>query len=110
MASPEKFTDYEVSSGNIFADLDLPNAEELNTKATLAARIVVLIQKRGLTQAKAAQLMGIDQPKVSDLNRGRLEKFSIERLCELLTRLGCDIKITIHQRLTGNGRITVTPR
>ncbi len=104
-----KFTDYKISSGNVFRDLELPDAEELNTKANLAIEIARLIRKRALTQIDAARILGIDQPKVSAIVRGRLDKFSVERLCELLTRLGCDVDIRVRERRRKTlGRLTVS--
>ena len=85
---PKRELDYAVSSGNVFADLGLPNPEELLAKAELAHKITVLIQQRGLTQAQAAKLLGVDQPKISSLIRGPLTGFSIERLMRFLLRLG----------------------
>lgn len=93
---PKKEVDYVVSSGNVFADLGLPNPEKALAKAELANKISVLIQERKLTQAKAAKLLGIDQPKVSMLLRGRLTGFSIERLMRFLMLLGQDISISVH--------------
>jgi predicted XRE-type DNA-binding protein len=87
--------DYVVSSENVFADLGLPNPEEALAKAELAHKIAVLIQERDLTQSQAAKLLGIDQPKVSLLLRGRLTGFSIERLMRFLLLFGQDIKIII---------------
>ncbi len=87
--------DYVVSSGNFFADLGLPNPEEALAKAELAHKITVLIRERGLTQTQAAKLLGVDQPKVSALIRGRLAGFSLERLMRFLLLLGQDIKITV---------------
>jgi predicted XRE-type DNA-binding protein len=92
---PKRKLDYVVSSGNVFADLGVPNPEEAFAKAELANKISVLIRQRGLTQAKAAKLLGIDQPKVSMLLRGRLTGFSLERLMRFLMLLGQDIKITV---------------
>jgi predicted XRE-type DNA-binding protein len=92
---PKHEVDYVVSSGNVFADLGLPNPEEALAKAELANKISVLIQERKLTQAKAAKLLGIDQPKVSMLLRGRLTGFSLERLMRFLLLLGQDIRITV---------------
>jgi len=104
-----KFTDYKISSGNVFRDLELPDAEEMNTKANLAIEIARLIRKRALTQIDAARILGIDQPKVSAIVRGRLDKFSVERLCELLTRLGCDVDIRVRERRRKTlGRLTVS--
>jgi predicted XRE-type DNA-binding protein len=95
MTMPKRELDYTVSGGNVFADLGLPNPEELFAKAELAHKITVLIRERGLTQAQAAELLGVDQPKVSALIRGRLTGFSIERLMRFLLALGQDIKIKV---------------
>jgi predicted XRE-type DNA-binding protein len=85
----------EESSGNVFADLGLENPEELLAKAALAHRIGDIIAQRKITQAKAAQLLGIDQPKVSALMRGKLDGFSIDRLFRFLNALGSDVDIII---------------
>ncbi|MCI0641104.1 MAG: helix-turn-helix domain-containing protein [Gemmataceae bacterium] len=85
----------EPSSGNVFADLGLPNAEELLAKAELVQRISDQIEERKLTQAQAAALLGIDQPKVSALLRGKLDGFSTERLFRFLNALGNEIEVVI---------------
>jgi predicted XRE-type DNA-binding protein len=97
------------SSGNVFADMGLTEPEEELTKAQLASHIRHVIKRRHLTQAAAAVLMGIDQPKVSALLNGRLANFSSERLMRLLTSLGQDIDITIREkpRNRAQGRIRV---
>lgn len=82
-------------SSNVFADLGLPNPEERLAKAQLAHAISRVIKERGLTQREAATLMGIDQPKVSHVLRGRLADFSTERLMGFLTGLGRDIEIVV---------------
>jgi predicted XRE-type DNA-binding protein len=86
------------SSGNVFADLNLPRADELLAKAELAAKIIAEIQLRRLPQSEAAAILGIDQPKVSALKQGKLSGFSIERLMRLLVRLGRDVEITVRSR------------
>ena len=93
----KRATDIPVTagSGNVFADIGLPEAEEELTKAQLATHIRQVIKNRRLTQNAAAKLMGIDQPKVSALLNGRLANFSSERLMRLLTALGQDVDITI---------------
>jgi predicted XRE-type DNA-binding protein len=95
-------------SGNVFADLGLDSPEEELTKAQLASHIRQIIKSRKLTQVAAANLMQIDQPKVSALLNGRLANFSSERLMRLLTSLGQDIEIRVKPR-TGEraGRILV---
>jgi predicted XRE-type DNA-binding protein len=97
------------SSGNVFADMGLPEAEEELTKAQLASLIRQVIRRRRLTQVAAASLMGIDQPKVSALLNGRLANFSSERLMRLLTALGQDVDITVRAkpRNRAHGRIRV---
>ncbi|HVC48322.1 MAG TPA: helix-turn-helix transcriptional regulator [Terracidiphilus sp.] len=105
MAKSER--DYTVSSGNVFADLGVPNPEEALAKAELAHKIAVLIRARGLTQAQAAKLLGVDQPKVSALIRGRLAGFSLERLMRFLLRLGQDIRITVQASPSTRSRARV---
>ena len=82
-------------SGNVFADLGLPDAEEMQAKALLCIQIQTIIKKRHLTQTQAAELLGIDQPKVSALIRGRLKGFSMERLFHFLNLLGRDVQIVV---------------
>jgi predicted XRE-type DNA-binding protein len=90
--------EYTPSSGNVFADLNLPQADDLLAKAELTARIIAEIQRRRLTQGQAATILGIDQPKISALKQGKLSGFSIERLMRFLLLLGCDIEITVKGR------------
>ncbi|HXM89724.1 MAG TPA: XRE family transcriptional regulator, partial [Candidatus Acidoferrum sp.] len=67
-----------------------------------------IVARRGLSQVKAAAVLGVDQPKVSAIVRGHLEKFSIERLCELLTRLGCDVDIRVQEKKkSARGRMRI---
>jgi predicted XRE-type DNA-binding protein len=93
---------YEISSGNVFADLGLPDSENRMTKAKLAHQISVLIESAGLNQARAAERLGIDQPKVSNLLRGRLSLFSTERLIHFLTLLNQDIILTVRPTRKGH--------
>ncbi|HEY1932534.1 MAG TPA: helix-turn-helix transcriptional regulator [Acetobacteraceae bacterium] len=96
-------------SGNVFADMGLPDADEELTKAQLASQIREIVRRRRLTQMSAASLMGIDQPKVSALLNGRLANFSSQRLMRLLTALGQDVEITVKAkpRNRAHGRIRV---
>jgi predicted XRE-type DNA-binding protein len=87
--------DYSISTGNIFADLGFPDAEERMAKVNLALQINVLIKCKKLTQKQAAELLDIDQPKISALSTGKLSGFSLERLFRFLTILGQDIIINI---------------
>lgn len=90
-----KKIDYTISSGNIFADLGFPDAEERMAKVNLAFQINTLIKRKKLTQKQAAELLDIDQPKISALSTGKLAGFSLERLFRFLTILGQDITINI---------------
>jgi predicted XRE-type DNA-binding protein len=105
----ETETAMAASSGNVFADIGVPEADEELAKAQLANHIRQVLRSRRLTQAAAAKLMGIDQPKVSALLNGRLASFSSERLMRLLTALGQDVEITIRAkpRNRTHGRIRV---
>jgi len=82
-------------STNVFADLGLPDADERLAKARIAHQITLIIRQDGLNQSQAAQRLGIDQPKVSALLRGRLAGFSMERLFHFLNKLGRDVRIRI---------------
>jgi predicted XRE-type DNA-binding protein len=100
----------ERSSGNIFADLELPDAVELDTKLRLAWAINHEIEDRGLPQMAVAALLGVNQPKVSALKNYKLDGFSVERLMTFLTALGSDIEIRIRKPKRGTagaGRILV---
>lgn len=83
------------SSGNVFSDLGLPDAEELDTKVRLGAAICSIVERRSLTQAQVAAALEINQPKVSALLHYKLEGFSVERLMRFLTALGHDVEIVI---------------
>ncbi len=85
----------EKSSGNIFADLGLPNPQELLLKASIVSEIANAMKLKKLTQAKAAVLTGIAQPDLSNLLRGRTQGFSVERLMFMLTKLGRDVEVTV---------------
>jgi predicted XRE-type DNA-binding protein len=86
---------FERGSGNVFRDLGLPNPEERLLKAGLAMRIANRIEALKLNQAAAATRLGVDQPKVSALLRGRLSGFSVERLFRFLASLGCDVVVSV---------------
>ncbi|HYW48154.1 MAG TPA: helix-turn-helix transcriptional regulator [Bryobacteraceae bacterium] len=90
--------EYTPGSGNVFADLNFPKADDLLAKAALAARIIAEIQRRRLMQSQAAAILGIDQPKISALEHGKLSGFSIERLMRCLLVLGRDIEIVVKAR------------
>ena len=100
----------EESSGNVYADLGYRYSESMLVKAQLAAKIAEIVQRRALTQARAAEILGLTQPKISDLLKGRFRGISEHRLMECLTRLGRDVHIVIKpapkSRL--NGRLTLS--
>ena len=87
-----------VSSGNIFADMGLPNPEERLLKAKLASLINDAIEEHGWTQKKTADYLDLKQPHVSDLSRGRLSRFSVERLLYLLDKLERHVTITVRRK------------
>ncbi len=86
---------FEESSGNVFADLGVENPEEALAKAELARQIAKIIKRRKLTQKQAAEILGVDQPKISAIFHGRLRSFSVERLIRFINELGQDVTIMI---------------
>lgn len=90
-------------SGNIFADLGVPNPELAMAKARLAIEIIQIIRQRKLTQTDAAKLMGIKQPRVSNIVRGRLDEISLDSLFEYLHRLGSTVEITVTSPESSSG-------
>lgn len=100
----ENFQDEEIkiteSSGNVFADLGLANSEELLIKAELARQITKMIVQQQITQVEAAEILGVDQPKVSALVKGKLSGFSIERLFRFLNAFDCDVEIVVKNKKT----------
>jgi predicted XRE-type DNA-binding protein len=106
--TPKKIN-IEVSSGNVFADLSLPNPEELLIKSGLAIEITLAMRRLGLTQQLAAQQMGISQSKVSGLMRGDFTNLSETKLMECLNRLGYDIEIKLKRarKSLGTRRLAV---
>ena len=90
-----KKIEYEVGSGNVFADIGLPNAEEHLIKAQLVYKIDRLMKKRRLKQVDAAKLLGVRQPDISKLLHGDFQQFSVERLLRFLVALGQDVDIVV---------------
>ncbi len=86
---------YELSSGNVFADMGLADPEEHLVKARLARLINKAVAESGWTQQQTAKALGITQPKVSNISRGRLKNFSVERLIKFLTQLDHRVAITV---------------
>jgi predicted XRE-type DNA-binding protein len=96
-------------TGNVFADLGYPDAAERQTKLRLAYALNQVLERRGLPQAQAAALLGVNQPKVSALMNYRLEGFSVERLMTFLTAVDRDVQIVIRKKPRSReaGRISV---
>ncbi len=86
-----------LSSGNVFRDLGFPEeeAEHLRVRADLLIQIQKALKLRGLRQAEAAKLLGVTQPRVSDLVRGRMDQFSVDSLIDMLARLGVRVRLVI---------------
>ena len=99
-----KRIEVEPGTGNVFADLGYADAKERTLKVELAMEVNRVLKERKLTQAKAAELLGIVQPHVSDLVRYRLNRFSVERLMQFLTQLGKDVEIRIARRAARRAR------
>jgi predicted XRE-type DNA-binding protein len=91
-----------ISSGNIWADIGRPDAEEAFARCQLMHRVTTMIRERDLTQAQAAEILGTNQPTVSDLMRGKLSKFSLSRLIGFMTALGQDVEISVRPRPAGS--------
>lgn len=103
--------EFENSSGNVFADLGLDDADELYTRAALGAQVVMILKEEGYTQAEASKLLGIKQPEVSALMCARFHRFSQERLIGFLNKLNLKVTIQIspHQRGEPFQQVSVAP-
>jgi len=97
MAHERRESDVVRSSGNVFADLKLSNAEEKQTRVRLAVAINNILEAQQLSQAQAARRLNVNQPKISALTNYRLDGFSVERLINFLTALNRDIEIVIRK-------------
>ncbi|MCY1741065.1 helix-turn-helix domain-containing protein [Ensifer sp. SL37] len=95
------------SSGNVFADLGLPDADKLKVKSGLMIEITKAVRRLGLTQEEAGRRMGLPQPKVSALLRGDLANLSERKLMDALNRLGYDIEITVRPTADPIGHLTL---
>ena len=98
---------FESSSGNVFADIGLPNAQEHLVKAKLVVKIDRLMKERGLKQAAAASLFGVKQPDVSKMLRGDFRQFSVERLMRFLVALGQDVQIVVKPHEDANSEASL---
>jgi len=94
-------------SGNVFADMGVPEPEHALAKAKLAAKIAAAIEEEELTQTEAAERLGTDQAKVSAIVRGRLDQFSTERLLQYAQMIGYDVEIRFSRRHQGTGRLRI---
>ena len=111
-ASKAKASDIFRGSGNVFADLGFPDAEERQTKLRLAYALNTILDKQHLAQAAAAAWLGLNQPKISALRHYKLEGFSVERLMTLLNALDQDVEIVIRAKPSSRAaaRISVVAR
>ena len=100
-------TQFEASSGNVFRDLALPDAEQLKIKSGLVIEITRAVRRLDLTQEEAARRMGISQAKVSGLMRGDFSNLSEQKLMECLNRLGYNIEIKLSPAKVPVGRRTL---
>ena len=101
----------EISSGNVFADLGLDDAEELYTRAALGVQVMKILTARGLTQKEAAEILDIKQPEVSAIMRAKFRKFSQERLIGFLNKLNQKVTIQVSRHHKGEPyqQVTVAP-
>ena len=95
------------SSGNVFADLGLPNPEQELVKAQLTLQIYSILKASGLTQVELAKTLGVQQPQISLLMRNRAGNFSVGRLMEFLTALRQDVEITVRPSRKEHGALSV---
>ena len=102
-------TEVEASSGNVYKDIGFKNADIMLAKARIVSEITRMLSERHLTQAAAARLLGLSQPKVSALVKGHFDGYSQERLIGLLNRLGRDVEIVVKPMRRGRaiGRVSV---
>jgi predicted XRE-type DNA-binding protein len=95
---------YEDGGDNVFADIGVRDPEDSLLRAKLAKKIADVIHKKRLSQTQTAKILGVDQPKVSKLVRGRISGFTSDRLLRFLTALGCDVRIEIKERHSSRRR------
>ena len=111
MSTKKKLPVHSLGSGNIFADLGLPNAEEHQLKAALVVQLKRLMAEREITQTEAAKLVEMKQPDLSKLLRGQFKLVSVQKLMRMLTAFDQDVEITVkpHRKRGEAGRITFIP-
>ena len=103
-----KKSHFIASSGNVFADLGLQDAPELMAKARLAQQLTAIIKKRKLTQQDAAEILETTQNKVSDVVRGKLEKFTLDRLIKMLLAFEYDVQVSYKPKPRSRDHAMVT--
>ena len=101
--------DVDLGTGNVYADLGYGDADEMLIKAQLVSKIAEIIKRKGLNQTEAAHLLGMPQPKLSNLLSGRFRGFSERRLMDCLTKLGRDVQIVVKAtpRSRRDGRLSI---
>lgn len=111
MSTRKKLPAHSRGSGNVFADLGLPNAEEHQLKAALVVQLKRLMAEREITQMETAKLVDMKQPDLSKLLRGHFKLVSVEKLMRMLTAFDQDVEITVrpHRKRGEAGRITFIP-
>jgi predicted XRE-type DNA-binding protein len=100
-------TTYTKSSGNVFADLGLPDAKELAVKSDLVIRIMKIMKSEGLTQTETAKRIGMSQGDLSKVLRGHFRGHSVEKLMIVLTKLGQDVTIGVRAAKRKTGKVAV---
>lgn len=98
----------KMSSGNVYADLGTDDAEEMQLKAQLALAIGEILQSKKLTQQQAAQILGMPQPKLSNLLRGQFRGISEAKMLECLVKLGRDVEIVVRKKSSARGSLKVS--
>ncbi|WP_312952099.1 helix-turn-helix transcriptional regulator [Superficieibacter sp.] len=98
----------EASSGNVYADLGSHDAQQMQLKAQLALAIGEILQRKNLTQQLAAQMLGMTQPKLSNLLRGQFRGISEAKMLECLVRLGRDVEIVVGKESNVPGTLKVS--
>jgi predicted XRE-type DNA-binding protein len=107
-ARADKSVRHQRGSTNVYADLGYKSADDMLVKAQLVTTIAQILTERGYTQTKAAQLLGIPQPKLSKMLRGQFRGFSERKLMDCLTLLGRDIEIVVRATRKGQGAVSVS--
>ena len=109
MRKDDELIEVEKSSGNVYADVGVANADEMLVKAKLASKIGEILMARGWSQMEASEVLGLPQPKLSNMLRGHFRGISEAKMMDCLTRLGRDVKIVIgkESRKASTGRVDV---